>query len=97
MYTRYYDGYGRQNPTSVGRQDAIEKEEQNEISLAPVENVDSGVADDKSSVAGLSARLPFGLDIEDLLLIAVLLLVLGDAEDNDYFLPIVLGFLLLTK
>ena len=97
MYTRYYDGYARQPDRAYKEQSALPSE--SEPKAAPTtlesENEDISSSGEGISVASSPLRLPFGIDAEDLILIAVLLLVVAEASDDDFILPLILGYLLL--
>lgn len=86
MYTRYYDGYtSRSTPV-------CDKEEPTEtVSVAdtiPDKGHGTEIASFKNSF------LPFDLDTDDIILIAVLFLVASESGD-DFILPLILGYLLL--
>lgn len=83
MYTRYYDGY-----TGHGVQGLQEPAQP-----TPVPEEPTAEGRQKSGSA-LPLRLPGGLDAEDIILVAVLMLVLADSDNSDPTLPAILGLLL---
>ena len=87
LYTRYYDGY-----TSHHAHDA-------EIPK-PQESPCETEAPEKSEIAGEIAscktKLPFNLDTDEIILIAVLFLIASEGSD-DFILPLILGYLLISN
>ncbi len=89
MYTRYYDGYTRRNDIAVT--DTAPKETNEEKKeIVSVEEPEMQVA------SALPFGLPAGLKADDIILIAVLFLVASESGD-DFILPLILGYLLLTN
>lgn len=89
MYTRYYDNYEERarKPCVDNTHEEVTPEE----ASVPLSECDNGIAVASSPFGILS-----GLKTDDIVLIGLLLLVLGDGCD-DYLLPIILGFLILNK
>lgn len=92
MYTRYYDTYPSSNGnTSQNENHDIPKNEDNQ-SIAPC-------AEENEPKSQIASLLPFGnlggFKTDDILLIAVLLLILTDCKD-DNIMPIILGYILLS-
>ncbi len=91
MYTRYYDTYPSSNSNAIQNENHDMPKKEDDQSIAPC----SEVSEPKSQIASL---LPFGnlggFKTDDILLIAVLLLILSDCKD-DNIMPIILGYILL--
>ncbi len=87
MYTRYYDGYTDTKPQI--------KEIPSEENI-PCEIADSDENVPKTEVASFLPKLPFNMDADDLILIAVLFLIASESCD-DFILPIILGYLLISN
>ncbi len=86
MYTRYYDGYTERNTSNIQQI----KEEKEENIVAEVEP-----KEEESQVASLPVNLPFNMQADDLILIAVLFLIASESKD-EFILPLILGYLLLN-
>lgn len=93
MYTRYYDGYTTRNAQPVQTAQAAPEPEviQEE---APVSNEEAKTAD--TAVAALPINLPFNMKTDDLILIAVLFLIASESSD-EFILPLILGYLLISN
>ncbi len=87
LYTRYYDGYTDIKPQA--RELPIEEE-------APCEIANADENAPKSEVASFLPKLPFNMDADDLILIAVLFLIASESND-DFILPIILGYLIISN
>ena len=88
MYTRYYDGYTQRANEKCPACEAPAEAET--VEIVPTEEKS------ESSVASVGAKLPFNMKTDDLILIAVLLLVASEASD-DWLLPVILGYLLISN
>lgn len=88
MYTRYYDGYTQRAKESCVSKDAPEEAET--VEIIPTQEKS------ESSVASVGSSLPFNLKSDDLILIAVLLLVASEGSD-DWLLPVILGYLIISN
>ena len=87
LYTRYYDGYA--NCRVHDTEDAKTRENPCEIEAPPN-------SEPAGEIASSKPRLPFNLDIDEIILIAVLLIVASEGSD-DIILPLILGYLLISN
>ena len=87
LYTRYYDGY-----TSCRTSDT----ETNKPQEIPCEETACEKSEPAGEIASCKTKLPFNLDTDEIILIAVLLIVASEGSD-DIILPLILGYLLISK
>ena len=87
LYTRYYDGY-----TSRPNQTIEPQPPKEEICETNASEENEAV----SEVASRKPKLPFNMETDDLILIAVLLLIASEGSD-DFILPVILGYLLISN
>lgn len=87
MYTRYYDGY----TDTKSQVKELPKEENIACEIAV-----SDETPPETDVASFLPKLPFNMDADDLILIAVLFLIASESCD-DFILPIILGYLLISN
>ena len=110
MYTRYYDSYpAGQSACRRGKNNEPEEPQiscQNEESCPDSQCISDSVnTAEEVSTAAISPELavakgPFGgfgnLKADDILLIAVLLLIMSESKD-DFIMPLILGYLFLGE
>ena len=87
LYTRYYDGYAN---CRIHNADTPKPQE------SPCETAVSEENEIACEVASCKPKLPFGLDTDEIILIAVLLIVASEGSD-DIILPLILGYLLISQ
>jgi len=93
MYTRYYDGYTQRNtPNPPKEVKENPPPEENIVEIEP-----ALVSEPQSEVASvLPFKLPGNLKTDDLILLAVLFLIASESND-DFILPLILGYLLISN
>ena len=90
MYTRYYDGYMQKPKENIDTTPNSCCEEN--TAIIPTQEK----CEETSTVAAVGKGLPFNMKTDDLILIAVLILVATESSD-DWLLPVILGYLLISN
>ncbi len=93
MYTRYYDGYTDRNCAVK----TAPKEEQQVLPEAEEIKVsEESAVTSQHETSSLPFSLPFNLQSDELILLAVLFLIASESND-DFILPLILGYLLISN
>ena len=87
LYTRYYDGY-----TNCRTPDT----ESTKTQETPCEVESPQKIEPAIETASCKPKLPFNLDTDEIILIAVLLIIASEGSD-DFILPLILGYLLISN
>jgi len=101
MYKRYYDGYARTKPDS-GEIIIPETVVQKSVSATPGIPAEKAPETELAARSGKGGGLNLPWDTDDLILIGILLFLLFDKkdcsenDDNNMFLLLIVGFVLLS-
>ncbi len=93
MYTRYYDGYTDRNcpVKTVPKEEVQPPCEETELKVS-----EEACESSQHVTSALPFSLPFNLQSDDLILLAVLFLIASESND-DFILPLILGYLLISN
>jgi len=91
MYTRYYDSYPAKIPD---KSEPAQKESKEALAVQSEETAPHTTKDEISTASVLPNKIFGNLNIDDVLLIALIFITASDASD-DFLMPLILGALLL--